>query len=51
MKLKLEDKCRWKESIGRQVVVEGRMKRCKECDGYRTACEYYAPTKKIISSE
>lgn len=48
MKQKLEDKCRWKEGLKGQRIIEGRMKMCKECDGYKTDCYYYVPIKKII---
>lgn len=47
MKQKLEDKCRWKESLKGQIVVDGRMRRCKECNGYDIKCGYYVPIKKI----
>ena len=40
--------CIWKYISNGANKVEGRLERCdKECDGYRTTCEYYINHGKI----
>ena len=43
--INLQDRCAWKEITEVQVIAEGKLKECRECNGYNKTCHDYYPTK------